>query len=45
LPFIRTSPDHGTAFNIAGKGKAKPNGIVNAVLLASKLTKRINKQN
>lgn len=41
LPFIRTSPDHGTAFNIAGKGKANPAGIINAVLLASKLTRKL----
>jgi 4-phospho-D-threonate 3-dehydrogenase / 4-phospho-D-erythronate 3-dehydrogenase len=39
LPFVRTSPDHGTAFDIAGKGIADPKGMVNAILLASKLAK------
>lgn len=37
LPFIRTSPDHGTAFDIAGKNKADPSSMREAVLLASKL--------
>lgn len=40
LPFIRTSPDHGTAFDIAWKGKADPNGMVNAILLAAKLSRK-----
>jgi len=39
LPFVRTSPDHGTAFDIAGKGIADPRGMVNAILLASKLAR------
>ncbi|MFW6128826.1 MAG: 4-hydroxythreonine-4-phosphate dehydrogenase PdxA [Candidatus Aminicenantaceae bacterium] len=34
LPFIRTSPDHGTAFDIAGKGKANPESMKEAVKLA-----------
>jgi 4-hydroxythreonine-4-phosphate dehydrogenase len=34
LPFIRTSPDHGTAFDIAGKGKADPQSMVEAIRLA-----------
>jgi 4-hydroxythreonine-4-phosphate dehydrogenase len=38
LPFIRTSPDHGTAFDIAWKGKADPRGMINAILLAAKLS-------
>src|SRR5690606_8552773 len=33
LPFIRTSPDHGTAFDIAGKGVASPHSLVAALLL------------
>jgi 4-hydroxythreonine-4-phosphate dehydrogenase len=37
LPFIRTSPDHGTAFDIAGRGKAKPDSMVSAIQLAEKL--------
>ncbi|GAJ04241.1 unnamed protein product, partial [marine sediment metagenome] len=31
LPFIRTSPDHGTAFDIAGKGKANPQSMIKAI--------------
>lgn len=34
LPFIRTSPDHGTAFDIAGKGIARPDSLVAALRLA-----------
>jgi 4-hydroxythreonine-4-phosphate dehydrogenase len=37
LPFVRTSVDHGTAFDIAGKGVAIPTSMVEAVLLAGKL--------
>lgn len=39
LPFIRTSPDHGTGFDIAGKGLAKPDSTVAALQLAAKLGK------
>lgn len=34
LPFIRTSPDHGTAFDIAGKGMADPRSMIEAIRLA-----------
>lgn len=34
LPFIRTSPDHGTAFDIAGKGIARPDSLIAAIKLA-----------
>jgi 4-hydroxythreonine-4-phosphate dehydrogenase len=34
LPLIRTSPDHGTAFDIAGTGKAKPDSLIAAIRLA-----------
>ena len=34
LPIVRTSPDHGTAFDIAGKGQADPASMVEAILLA-----------
>ncbi|NQY58917.1 4-hydroxythreonine-4-phosphate dehydrogenase PdxA [Cognatishimia sp.] len=34
LPFIRTSPDHGTAFDIAGKGIAKPESLIAALRMA-----------
>ena len=37
LPIIRTSVDHGTAFDIAGKGMADPESMVQAVLLAARL--------
>ena len=37
LPFIRTSPDHGTAFDIAGQGIARPDSLVAAVRLARQL--------
>jgi len=39
LPFIRTSPDHGTAFDIAGLGKADPSSTKEAVRLAAKLAR------
>jgi 4-hydroxythreonine-4-phosphate dehydrogenase len=38
LPFVRTSPDHGTAFDIAGKGVAKPESLLAAIKLAARLT-------
>ena len=31
LPFVRTSPDHGTAFDIAGKGIANPSSMIAAI--------------
>ncbi len=39
LPIIRTSVDHGTAFDIAGKGVADPSSMVEAVLLAARLAR------
>ena len=39
LPFVRTSPDHGTAFDIAGKGIADPASTIEAIALAIELTK------
>jgi 4-hydroxythreonine-4-phosphate dehydrogenase len=38
LPFVRTSPDHGTAFDIAGKGVARPDSLVAALKLARAMT-------
>jgi 4-hydroxythreonine-4-phosphate dehydrogenase len=35
LPFVRTSPDHGTAFSLAGTGTARPDSLVAAIRLAS----------
>ncbi len=40
LPFIRTSPDHGTAYDIAGRGIANPSSMVAAIRLAKQLVKR-----
>lgn len=37
LPFIRTSPDHGTAFDIAGRGIARPDSLIAALKLAAEL--------
>jgi 4-hydroxythreonine-4-phosphate dehydrogenase len=45
LPFVRTSPDHGTAFDIAGSGKANPASLIAALKLAARLsTKQHNTQ-
>ena len=40
LPFIRTSPDHGTAFDIAGKGIARPDTLIAALHLAAEMAAR-----
>ncbi|MCC6777850.1 MAG: 4-hydroxythreonine-4-phosphate dehydrogenase PdxA [Hyphomicrobiales bacterium] len=37
LPFVRTSPDHGTAFDIAGSGRANPGSLIAAISLAGRL--------
>lgn len=42
LPFPRTSPDHGTAFDIAGKGIADPYPMINAINLCAFLAKKKN---
>lgn len=39
LPFIRTSPDHGTALNIAGKGTADPRSLIAALTLAGSMAR------
>jgi 4-hydroxythreonine-4-phosphate dehydrogenase len=38
LPFVRTSPDHGTAFDIAGTGRANPSSLIAALRLAARMT-------
>jgi len=38
LPFVRTSPDHGTAFDIAGTGRADPSSLIAALQLAQRLS-------
>ena len=39
LPFVRTSPDHGTAFDIAGTGKANPRSLIEALRLADAMNR------
>ena len=41
LPFIRTSPDHGTAFDIAGSGRASPASLIAALGLAGRLARAV----
>ena len=40
LPIVRTSPDHGTAFDIAGKGVARPDSLIAAIRLAAEIATR-----
>ncbi|MCX7934146.1 MAG: 4-hydroxythreonine-4-phosphate dehydrogenase PdxA, partial [Planctomycetota bacterium] len=40
LPIIRTSPDHGTAFDIAGKNLARPSSLVEAIKLAAAMAEQ-----
>ena len=40
LPFVRTSPDHGTAFALAGTGKANPRSLIEALRLAAAMSER-----
>jgi 4-hydroxythreonine-4-phosphate dehydrogenase len=44
LPFPRTSPDHGTAFEIAGKGIARPDSMIAAINLAAELGHKPSRQ-
>ncbi len=37
LPFVRTSPDHGTAFDIAGTGQARPDSLIAAIRMAARM--------
>jgi len=37
LPIIRTSVDHGTAYDIAGRGIANPASLINAITIASRM--------
>jgi 4-hydroxythreonine-4-phosphate dehydrogenase len=43
LPFIRTSPDHGTAYDIAGRGSANATSMVAAIEYAAKAARRVVK--
>jgi len=40
LPFVRTSPDHGTAFDIAGRGLARPDSLIAALRMAAEMADR-----
>jgi len=40
LPIIRTSVDHGTAFDIVGKGIADPGSLIEAIKLAARLARK-----
>ena len=40
LPFPRTSPDHGTALDIAGSGRADPSSFIEATLLCARIAAR-----
>ena len=40
LPVVRTSPDHGTAFDIAGKGIATPSAMIAAIRMAGEMAAR-----
>src|SRR5690606_24376986 len=40
LPVIRTSPDHGTGFDIAGKGVARPDSLIAAIRMAADMAAR-----
>jgi 4-hydroxythreonine-4-phosphate dehydrogenase len=40
LPYVRTGPDHGTAFDIAGTGRARPESMIAAINLAAELVKK-----
>ena len=40
LPFVRTSPDHGTGYDIAGQGKANPSSMIAAIRLAKQLAQK-----
>jgi 4-hydroxythreonine-4-phosphate dehydrogenase len=41
LPFVRTSPDHGTAFALAGTGDASPRSLIEALRLAEVMQSRV----
>jgi 4-hydroxythreonine-4-phosphate dehydrogenase len=40
LPIVRTSPDHGTGFDIAGRGLARPDSLIAAIRLAAEIAER-----
>ncbi|HDL16389.1 MAG TPA: 4-hydroxythreonine-4-phosphate dehydrogenase, partial [Rhizobiales bacterium] len=40
LPIVRTSPDHGTAYELAGSGKANPGSLIESLKLAAAMAAR-----
>jgi 4-hydroxythreonine-4-phosphate dehydrogenase len=40
LPIVRTSPDHGTAYDIAGTGRADPSSLIAAIRMAAEMASR-----
>jgi 4-hydroxythreonine-4-phosphate dehydrogenase len=44
LPFIRTSPDHGTAYDLAGTGRARADSMIEAILVAAAMVRNRNKR-
>ena len=44
LPFVRCSPDHGTAFDIAGKGLADPTSLMAALRIAAAIAARASRE-
>ena len=42
LPFVRTSPDHGTALELAGGGRARPDSLIAALRLAAEMTRNLH---
>jgi 4-hydroxythreonine-4-phosphate dehydrogenase len=40
LPIVRTSPDHGTGFDIAGRGVARPDSLIAAIRMAAQIAQR-----
>jgi 4-hydroxythreonine-4-phosphate dehydrogenase len=44
LPFPRTSPDHGTALDIAGQGIADPSSMIESILLCAEIVKRRSRE-
>ncbi len=44
LPFVRTSPDHGTAYDLAGSGNARPDSFIAALKMASQMAKHQEKK-
>jgi len=39
MPIVRTSPDHGTALNIAGKGRANASSLIHSIKMAEKIAR------